>query len=146
MSAQARQLRENDIKIYPPTFEELVYERTEDNQVGERLDNKLKGMRNEMTEMNESLEANTIEEAIDILPYTSSNQFVAPKNGYVSVNCLSASNELWLGLYDSQGNGIGTLGFTNTKAYGCYFVKKGFKLATLKNSGSDNSANFYPLI
>lgn len=56
MSAQARQLRENDIKIYPPTFEELVYERTEDNQVGERLDNKLKGMRNEMTRMNENLE------------------------------------------------------------------------------------------
>ena len=96
-----------------------------------------------LTELN----SNVLGTSVDLSPYsTSSNKYIIPRDGYVSINGTNGSG--LIAIQSSKGGAdkmyIGTM-VANSSYYDCLFVKKGFLVWVANLTGTSINVSYIPI-
>lgn len=100
----------------------------------------------DLTELSERVNANENGSLVNLLSYTTS-LYIFPSDGYVILDASQAvGNKLLTRIYSSNGGVFNFGSYQTSGGWNALFVKKGMKVLVSQNVGTNNYANFMPLI
>ena len=100
----------------------------------------------DLMELVKRVNANENGSLVNLLSYTTS-LYTFPSDGYVILDASQATgNKLLTRIYSSNGGLFNFGSYQTSGGWNALFVKKGMKVQVSQNVGTNNYANFMPLI